>query len=128
MIDLGEIKEQFVISEKIYLGFIDCFLDENPFHTDENFAQEKGFKSKVMHGNILNGFLSFMIGEKLPFKNVIIHKQSIKYHNPVYLLDEVECTLTQDAYIESVNTLVFSFAFNSNKKKIASGKIQIGII
>ena len=65
----------FTVTESIYLGFIENFQDKNPLHTNESFAVSKGFKSKVMHGNILNGFLSYFIGEALPSKDVIIHSQ-----------------------------------------------------
>ena len=75
----------FFIDESIYNGFIQLFKDENPLHTKSEFAQNNGFKDKVMHGNILNGFVSFFVGERLPTKNVIIHSQEICYKNPVYL-------------------------------------------
>jgi acyl dehydratase len=42
-------------------------------HIDDDYARSKGFKQKVMHGNILCGFLSRFVGELLPVK---------KYHNP----------------------------------------------
>ena len=62
----------FIVSENIYKGFIQLFNDKNPLHVNDVFAIEKGFKEKVMHGNILNGFLSYFIGECLPVKNVVI--------------------------------------------------------
>ena len=49
----------FKVSDEVYEGFIDVFKDTNPLHTDEAFARAKGFKGRVMHGNILNGFLSY---------------------------------------------------------------------
>ena len=52
----------FVISEQIYNKFVELFGDRNPLHTDASFAVSQGFRDKVMHGNILNGFLSFFIG------------------------------------------------------------------
>ena len=69
----------YKVDETIYLGFVNLFKDNNPLHIDEHFAQQKGFKTKVMHGNILNGFISHFIGECLPTKEVIIHTQEIKY-------------------------------------------------
>src|SRR5690349_15151584 len=82
-------QQTFLVSEKIYEGFIELFGDKNPLHTNEAFAVEKGFKGRVMHGNILNGFLSYFIGECLPVKNVIIHSQEIKFSNAVYVNDEL---------------------------------------
>jgi 3-hydroxybutyryl-CoA dehydratase len=128
LIEVKEIREKFFISEELHQKFLDCFKDFNPLHTDSEFAVSKGFKGKVMHGNILNGFISFMIGEKLPFKNVIIHKQSIKFHNPFFLQDTIECKLILSKFVESVQVYTFSFSFVREDVKIASGKIQIGLI
>ena len=74
--------EEFSVAEKVYHGFIETFNDKNPLHTDVSFAQSKGYKGRVMFGNILNGFLSYFVGECLPIKNVIIHSQDIKYKKP----------------------------------------------
>jgi acyl dehydratase len=120
---------KFIVSHDIHQGFIQNFKDENPLHTDEEFAQQKGFKGKVMHGNILNGFLSYFIGECLPTKNVIIHAQDIQYKNPVYLNDELSFFAEISGVFESVNTVEFKFSFkNLQDKTVAKGKIQIGIL
>ncbi len=119
----------FQVSDKIYQGFIESFNDKNPLHTDSEFAKSKGFQSKVMHGNILGGFLSFFIGECLPIKNVIIHSQEIKYYNPVYLNDELQFSAEIVDVFESVNVVEFFFMFRNNSGlKLAKGIIKIGII
>jgi 3-hydroxybutyryl-CoA dehydratase len=121
---------QFIIDDSIYHGFISIFKDNNPLHTDENFAKSKGFAGKVMHGNILNGFLSYFIGELLPEKNVIIHSQSIEYKNPVFLNDEIDFESKILEIYDSVGAIEFSFTFRNrgNGKLNAKGKIQIGLI
>jgi 3-hydroxybutyryl-CoA dehydratase len=119
----------FIITPDLYSGFIDLFQDKNPLHTDDNFAISKGFNSKVMHGNILNGMLSFFIGEKLPVKNVIIHSQEIQYKNPVYINDELELKAEVSEVFESVGAVVFKYNFkNKTMKIVAKGKIQIGLL
>jgi len=130
MVEKGDkFSHNFVVSDYVYRGFVCLFNDKNPLHTDKAFAQQKGFKAEVMHGNILNGFLSYFIGECLPIKNVIIHSQEIKYYNPVYLNDSlVFCAEVSDVF-ESVNAIEFKFYFeNTDKVKVAKGKIQIGVI
>jgi acyl dehydratase len=121
--------KSFVVSPKVYDGFIAAFNDKNPLHTDKDFAVSKGFKGKVMHGNILNGFVSYFIGECLPIKNVIIHSQQIQYKNPVYLNDEIIFEAYIDDIYESVNAIGFKFTFkNSESKIVAKGQIQIGLL
>ncbi|HOY41626.1 MAG TPA: MaoC/PaaZ C-terminal domain-containing protein [Chitinophagales bacterium] len=124
-----EYTQLFQVTDKVYNGFIETFKDTNPLHTDDLFAKEKSFSGKVMHGNILNGFLSYFIGECLPQKNVIIQTQEIKYNLPVYLNDKLNFYAIVEDVFESVNTVEFKFYFsNENNKKVAKGKIQIGII
>ena len=119
----------FLVSDAVYNGFVTVFKDTNPLHTDEAFAKQKGFYGKVMHGNILNGFLSFFIGECLPEKNVIIHSQEIQFKNPVYLNDTVHLNAVVSGLYESVGVVEFKFDFrNMENKVVAKGKIQIGLL
>ena len=121
--------EIFVITDKTYSGFIQLFKDENPLHTDEQFAKEKGFKGIVMHGNILNGFISYFIGECLPTKNVIIHSQEIQYKIPIYLNDKLKLEAEVTGIYESVNAVELKYNFtNSASKTVAKGKVQIGLL
>ena len=120
---------KFNVTESVYLGFIENFQDKNPLHTNEDFAVLKGFKSKVMHGNILNGFLSYFIGESLPSKDVIIHSQEIQFKNPVYLNDLLVFKAEVSGVYESVKAIEFKFKFiNAELKVVSKGKIQIGEI
>ena len=121
---------QFIVDKKVYQGFLNTFNDSNPLHVDEDFAQKKGFLHKVMHGNILGGFLSFFIGECLPLKNVVIHSQSIKYMKPVYLNDLLVLETKVSNVHQSVNVVEFTFSFKNHvsDEVVAKGKIQIGIL
>jgi len=126
----GEIFERyFDVTPEVHKAFTDIFNDKNPLHTDEAYAKGKGFDGRVMHGNILGGFLSYFIGECLPEKNVIIHSQSIKYRRPVYLNDKLKLVGEVEEIFESVKTIDIKYYFeNQNKVKVASGTIQISFI
>lgn len=101
----------------------------NPLHTNESFAQNKGFKERVMYGNILNAFVSYFVGECLPTKDVIIHTQDIAFKLPVYLNDELLFESEIEGIYESVNTIEFKFKFiNQNNKVVAKGHVQIGLL
>ena len=119
----------YVVTEKIYQGFINIFNDNNPLHTDEAFAKEHNMPQVVMHGNILNGFVSHFVGEILPQKNVIIHSQSINFYKPVFLNDTVMLQAELAEVYDSVKTYVFKFIFkNQTGIRVAKGTVQIGLI
>lgn len=108
---------------------MNVFGDKNPLHTSSAFAMEKGYRQCVMHGNILNGFVSHFIGECLPTKEVMIYSQKIDFKKPVYLGDQLTMTSVIEDIHESVNLIEFSFNFvNSELLEVAKGKIQIGML
>ncbi len=119
----------YKVDKTIYRGFIALFQDNNPLHTNNKFAQDKGFKSKVMHGNILNGFISHFVGECLPTRDVIIYEQEISFTHPVYLNDSLNLFAEVEDFFESVQTIEFKFYFqNQDNIKIARGKFSIRLI
>jgi 3-hydroxybutyryl-CoA dehydratase len=129
MMKQGEkFKFSFLVDENVYSGFISVFKDNNPLHTDTDYAVSKGFRERVMHGNILNGFISYFVGEGLPTKDVIIHSQDISFTKPVYLNDKLEFEAEVDEVYESVKVVKFRFNFkNESGKTVAKGNIQIGL-
>ena len=129
-IKLGDqFAHDFEVSQDVYEGFINIFKDRNELHTDKDFAHAKGFQSVVMHGNILNGFLSYFIGECLPLRNVIIHSQEIKFSKPVFLEDKLKLEATVSGIYESVGVFEVSFRFkNESGSSVARGKVQVGIL
>ena len=121
-----DFNSEFFISEDIYEGFIKIFDDKNPMHVDLEFAKNHGYSGIVMHGNILNGFISHFIGEQLPVKNIVILSQDIKFNNPVYLNDLLQFNASVFEIYESVNVVNFKFKFiNQKNVTIAKGKVQI---
>ena len=127
--NMQTVRHRFVVSQKVYEAFQQCSGDYNPLHTKVEFAKEKGFKECVMYGNILNAFVSTLIGECLPTKDVMINSQDITYRQPVFLNDELDAELTVEKIYESVNVVDFKFRFNNvSGKTVARGHIQISVI
>ena len=121
-------KAKFLISPDIYNGFMNTFNDKNSLHINDSYAKSKGFDEKVMHGNILCGFLSTFVGELLPSKNTIIHKISIDFLKPCYLNDEINLDAEIVETYESVSTCIIDFKFSNTRHIVAKGTLQIGLI
>src|SRR4030095_5652626 len=99
----------YQVTQKIYEGFIELFDDHNPLHIDAEYAKTKRFSGRVMHGAILNGFLSNLIGERLPIKNVIVLSYKIAFTKPVYLEDKLKLIATVADVFESVGAVDLSY-------------------
>lgn len=127
MFKLGEtFNFEFKLSKDVYDGFVKIFEDKNPMHVDLEFAQKHGYSQVVMHGNILNGFISHFIGEQLPLKEIVILSQNIQFNNPVFLYDILQFHATISEIYDSVNVVNFKFKFTNQKNiTVAKGKIQI---
>ena len=118
----------FDVSESIYLHFQEMTGDKNPLHVDEEFAKQKGFRERVMYGNILNGYVSYFIGMELPLKDVMLLSQSINWKQPVYMNDQVSFEAKVSEVSEAVSTVVFKYKFrNQDNILVASGNIQIKV-
>lgn len=124
-----EFREVYNLSAAIHVQFMDCFGDRHPLHTNDQFARDHGFKKEIMHGNILNGFLSHFVGERLPVKNVMLYSQSIQYRKPVYVDEVLNFEARVEELFESVQAVDFKFSFkNAANVVVANGKFQIGIL
>lgn len=116
----------YTISQEVYDSFLKTSLDFNPLHTQDDFAQSKGFSGRVMHGNILNAFLSHFIGEGLPTKNVMILTQDIAFKKPSFLGDVLALNATVEEVHESVKMVTFKYFFaHESGEKRATGRISI---
>ncbi len=130
MIKAGDVfVSKYRVTPGLVSGFIELFGDRNVLHVDSQFAQARGFKDKVVHGNILGGFVSHWVGEGLPIKNVIIHQQSLKFSKPVYAGDEIELTGVVKEFHESVQVADIQLSFkNQTEQVVAKGTVQVGIL
>jgi acyl dehydratase len=120
---------RFEVTERIYDAFLEMSRDANPLHANEDFAKARGFRGRVMHGNILGAFVSHLVGECLPVKNVVIHSQTINFHAPVYLGDRLSLSAVVSDLHESVRAVELKFTFlNGEGVKVAAGKVQVGLL
>ena len=116
------------IDKSIYSKFLSLSGDHNPMHTSDVFAKSNGFREKIVHGNILNCFISYFIGEIIPTKNVIIIEQKISFVKPFFINDIINLNSVVEKYVESVNFVEFNFNFYKGETMISKGYIHIKIL
>jgi 3-hydroxybutyryl-CoA dehydratase len=63
--------------------------DTNPVHLDAEYAAGTMFKSRIAHGMLSAGFISTVIGTKLPGPGAIYVGQTLKFKAPVRIGDTV---------------------------------------
>jgi len=68
--------------------------DINPAHLDEEYATKSRFHGVIAHGMISAGWISAILGTKLPGPGTIYLDQAIKFTRPVRPDDTIEVTVT----------------------------------
>ena len=63
--------------------------DLNPAHINETYAQNTFFKTRIAHGMLLAGFVSGVIGTKLPGPGAIYVRQELKFLAPARIGDTI---------------------------------------
>ena len=119
---------EFKVDKETTDLFIEISQDRNPFHVDDDFSISKGFKSKVIHGNIQNCFVSYFVGEIFPIKEVMILSQSIKFKNPVYENDLLTFESKIVNFVESIQVYEFKFKFKNSTDIVSQGNLMIKVI
>lgn len=118
------------ISSEVYGGFLNTFSDYSPIHIDDHFAQKFGFRSRVMHGSILNGFISHYIGMVFPAQRGFLLSNDIRYANPCYEGDkiQIEATISQVSPVQNVVVLTMILTNISQNYVAARAKVQVRIL
>src|ERR1700679_190682 len=71
--------------------------DMNPVHFDEAYARKTVFRGRVAHGALSVGFISAVMGTKLPGEGTIFVSASLVFKTPVRIGDTVTtiCTVRE---------------------------------
>ncbi len=125
----GQAKSRrYALTPKVYESFLTAFADTNPLHVDGAYARKKGFKSKVMHGAILNGFLSHFIGVHFPGKHALLQSVSVKYRGPVYLGDVLTLRGRIEHRSAATKTVALDLEFTRGGASVATAKVMVGVL
>ena len=63
--------------------------DENPVHLDDAFAEGTIFGKRIVHGMLVGGLISAVLGTKLPGPGSIYLNQSLRFQKPVFFGDTI---------------------------------------
>ncbi|MFH1089943.1 MAG: MaoC family dehydratase [Pseudomonadota bacterium] len=89
-IKVGEAAE-FVktVSESDIYNYAGVTGDFNPAHVNEEYAKGTFFKTRIAHGMLSAGFISTVLGTRLPGPGTIYLKQEVNFLAPVRIGDTI---------------------------------------
>lgn len=82
------------IAESDIYQFAGITGDFNPLHVNAEFAKNSLFKERVAHGILTAGFISTVLGMKLPGSNSVYLSQTLNFLAPVKIGDTVKAEVT----------------------------------
>jgi len=63
--------------------------DFNPVHVNETYAANTFFKTRIVQGMLVGGFISTLLGNQLPGPGTIYIRQEMNFLNPVRIGDTI---------------------------------------
>ena len=82
------------VTEADILLFTAVSGDNNPVHLNAEYAEAPMFKGRIAHGMLSAGFISTILGTRLPGEGTIYLGQTLKFKAPVRIGDTVTARAT----------------------------------
>lgn len=114
---------QKTISESDVYLFAGITGDFNSIHINKVEAEKSIFKERLVHGILVTGLISTVIGTKLPGEGTIYMEQDVKFLKPVKIGDTVTANVEVIEFINEDKGIIKldTFVVNQKGEKVISG-------
>jgi len=115
-----------LIGEQEILLFAAASGDLNPVHLDAEFAAGTIFGERIAHGMLTGAVISAALALELPGPGTIYVSQSLRFHRPVKIGDELSAQLEVTAKREDKKMVTLACTvINQHGKKVAEGTAEV---
>ena len=120
-------ERDYVLSPEVYEHFLAAFDDRSPIHVEEPYALQNGYAGKVMHGTLLNGFLSHFVGMHFPGRLSLLLAVDLRFSQPSYLGEVIrlEALVSQTLDARQVVVLDVTLTNLTRNCTAARGRVQV---
>jgi acyl dehydratase len=118
----------YVIAPEIYEQFLAAFKDYSPLHVDEDFAKARGFPGKVMHGSLLNGFISHFVGMHFPGRFSLLLSVDLRFANPSYLGDAIRLASVVSQKMDARRIVVLDATLSNTTRDYLAARARIQVM
>ena len=106
------------VSESDVYLFAGVTGDLNPAHVNEAYAKNTFFKGRIAHGMLSAGFISAILGTKLPGPGTIYLRQELNFLAPVLFGDTITARAEAVEVITEKNRVRFKTTCRNQDGKI----------
>jgi 3-hydroxybutyryl-CoA dehydratase len=124
---IGDVAEfsKTVSESDIYL-YAGVTGDFNPAHINEDYAKQTFFKTRIAHGMLSAGFISTVIGNKLPGTGTIYVTQNLSFLAPVRIGDTITANVEViDIMHEKNRARLKTTCFNQEGTQVLNGEAVV---
>lgn len=111
-----------VISAEDVLKFAEITGDDNPIHIDEEYAKDSRFGKPIVHGVLLLGIISKVLGRDFPGHGSIAVSLSCRFLRPVPVGSEIRVEVKITDKIEKHKHVKGRTYVYYNKKMVLAGE------
>jgi len=113
------------VSEADIVLFAGVSGDTNPVHLNQAFAEQTQFKGRIAHGMLSAGFISTVLGTKLPGPGSIYMSQTLRFKSPVKIGDTVTATCTVTEVIPEKRRAILSTVCKVGDTVVIEGEAMV---
>lgn len=99
--------------------------DNNPLHTDDEYARTTHHGKRVAHGMLTASLLSELVGMKLPGKFSLILSQETQFKKPVFIGDTLIVTGTVTQKSEATRTVTVGLSITRDTEIVVRGTVVV---
>lgn len=110
------------------LKFSEITGDENPLHTDEDYAKTTPFKGRICQGMLVAGLFSTLFGMVCPGKNNLYLSQTLNFRKPVKINSEVTVRGTVREKIDSLKIIFVDTEILLDNEVVIDGKAKVQVV
>lgn len=113
------------VTERDVTLFAEVTGDMNPAHTDEAWAKNTKFGTRIAHGVLSAGLVSAVLGMKLPGPGTIYMGQQLKFTAPVRFNDTITAEVEVVEIIENKRLRLRTTVVNQEGKAVLAGEALV---
>ena len=113
------------VTEADIVAFAGVSGDDNPVHLNQDYAATTMFKGRIAHGMLSVGYISAVIGTRLPGPGCVYLNQSLRFKAPVRIGDTVTARVTVTAVDRARNRVKLSTVCTVGDKVVIDGEAEV---